>query len=141
MLSRLGSYGRRKKPQSSHHFAVFLFSLFVTSYTEQYIFPSSPRQCRSVLTCLLSSSPDRPEARRNCSNLCFQCGHSSIFLKSNVVGGSHQMLLLSSSHRAIDIIISMIESTPLPPCDVLESQNNNESHSAHALYITSTQTH
>ncbi len=39
---------------------------------------SSPRQYNSVLTCLGSVPPERPDAIRNCSNLFFQVSAFSI---------------------------------------------------------------
>ena len=53
---------------------------------------------QKVLTCLLSSSPEKPEARWNCSNLCFQCGHSSGSFQVERAGWFP--MDAASSHRA-----------------------------------------
>ena len=56
----------------------------------------SPMQYRNVLTCLLSSSEDSPDARRNCSNRLFQRGHSSGFRNSKGEGGCNRTLAILS---------------------------------------------
>ena len=55
---------------------------------------SSPMQYSRVLTCLLTSSADRPNAKRNCSKLRFHQSHSSGVLKSKDDGGCNRMLAI-----------------------------------------------
>ena len=55
---------------------------------------SSPIQYTRALICLTSSSAERPESSRNCSNRRFYCGHSSGRLNGNEAGGSIRRLFI-----------------------------------------------
>ena len=57
---------------------VILFLLSIEMFVDiKTSSASSPKQYKSVLTCLSSSSLDNPDAMQNCSNLCHHLGHSS----------------------------------------------------------------
>ena len=53
-----------------------------------------PMQYSRVLTCQLSSSADRPDAWRNCSNRRFQRDHLSGILNSEEEGGCKRILAI-----------------------------------------------